>query len=97
MATSCFYRDIETNHGLPEIGKIVESICATAYTDGKTEGVYAVALTVLPRRLYHISQKALADALVAGIGLGWLRQGTGRIELTAAGIYIAKVVLGLPT
>ena len=51
-----------------------------------------------------ISQDALNEALVAGIGGGWLRHGSkgkgdgaGQVELTAAGIYVAKLSLKLPT
>jgi hypothetical protein len=84
------------NDGLPKPGDIAEQICATAYTDGKTGGVYAVALDVLARRL-EISQPILNEGLAAGIGAGWLRQGAGRVELTAAGVYIAKLTLKLPT
>jgi hypothetical protein len=80
----------------PNAADIVETLCATAYTDGKTDGVYAAALDVLAQRL-QISQQTLDDALTAGIGRGWLRQGTVQIELTAAGIYIAKLALKLPT
>jgi hypothetical protein len=84
------------NEGLPKPGDIAELICATAYTDGKTGGVFAAALDVLARRL-QISPQTLNEALAAGIACGWLRQGAGRIELTAAGIYIAKLTLRLPT
>jgi hypothetical protein len=84
------------NDELPETSDIVESICTTAYCDGKTNGVYGTALDVLARRL-QISQQALNKALVAGMSRGWLRLGMGQIELTAAGIYIAKLALKLPT
>ncbi len=78
------------NDGLPKPGDIAEQICAAAYTDGKTGGVYAAA------------QAILNEGLAAGIGAGWLRhcsgtEGTDRVELTAAGIYIAKLALKLPT
>ncbi len=89
------------NDGLPKPGDIAEQICAAAYTDGKTGGVYAAALDVLARRL-EVSQAILNEGLAAGIGAGWLRhcsgtEGTDRVELTAAGIYIAKLALKLPT
>jgi hypothetical protein len=84
------------NDGLPRASDITEQICATAYTDGKTGGVYAARLDVLARRL-EISNEILNQALALGIASGWLRQGTGQIELTASGIYVAKVVLNLPT
>jgi transcription initiation factor TFIIIB Brf1 subunit/transcription initiation factor TFIIB len=84
------------NGELPKAADIVETICATAYTDGKTDGVYAAALDVLAQRL-QISRQALNKALAAGIGRGWLRLGKDQIELTAAGIYIAKLALKLPT
>ena len=89
------------NDGLPQPGDIAERICATAFTDGKTEGVFAAVLDVLSRRL-DIPQAILNEGLAAGLGAGWLRQGSGtggagRVELTAAGIYIAKLTLKLPT
>jgi hypothetical protein len=84
------------NGELSKAADIVETICATAYTDGKTDGVYAAGLDGLAQRL-QISQRALNKALFAGMGRGCLRHGTGKIELTAAGIYIAKVALKLPT
>jgi hypothetical protein len=82
----------------PKPGDIAEQICATAYRDGKTEGVYAATLDVLARRLV-ISRPYLNEGMSAGIGAGWLRPGTGagQVELTAAGIYIAKLSLKLPT
>jgi hypothetical protein len=94
--------------GLPKPADIAEAICAIAYTDGKTGGIFAAALDVLAGRL-QVSQQTLADALAAGIGSGWLRQGVGQemgkgarrgvgqVELTAAGIYVAKLTLKLPT
>lgn len=84
------------NDGLPKPQDLAESICATAYTDGKTDGVFAVALDGLAKRL-QLSQSTLNEALAAGIGSGWLRQGSGRVELTASGIYVAKLTLKLPT
>jgi hypothetical protein len=96
VTTSRLSRVTRINDELPETADIVRSICTTAYTDGKTDGVYGAALNVLARRL-QISQRALNKALVAGMSRGCLRQGTGQIELTAAGIYIAKLALNLPT
>ena len=86
----------DLDDGLPKPGDIAEQICATAYIDGKTGGVYAASLDILPRRL-EISQPILDEGLVAGIGAGWLRQHGRQVELTAAGIYIAKMALKLPT
>ena len=85
-----------TFEGLPNPGDIAEQICATAYTDGKTGGVFSASLDVLAKRL-AISQESLTKELAVGISAGWLRQGTDRVELTASGIYVAKVVLNLPT
>jgi len=87
--------------GLPKPGDIAEQICATAYTDGKTGRVYAAALDVLARRL-DVSRALLNEGLAAGIGAGWLRHGSGaegtdRVELTAARVFIAKLTLKLPT
>ena len=89
------------NDGIPKPGDIAEQICATAYSNGKKAGVFAAALDVLARRL-DVSQAILNEGLAAGIGAGWLRHGSGiegtdRVELTAAGIYIAKLTLKLPT
>ena len=86
-----------TSDGDSEQADVAESICAVAYRDGKTTtGRYAAALNVLPARL-KIDQQAAEKAVVAGIGLGWFRRGNKEIELTSAGIYIAKLMLKLPT
>jgi hypothetical protein len=82
--------------GLPKPGDIAEQICATAYTDGKTGGVFSASVDVLARRL-DVSQSILDEGVATGIGAGWLRQRGGQVELTAAGIYIAKLALKLPT
>lgn len=83
------------NEGPPP-PNVAESICAAAYAEGKTDGVFAVVLEGLAGRL-QLSEKCLTEALAAGIGCGWLRQGNRRVELTAAGIYVAKLALKLPT
>jgi hypothetical protein len=76
---------------------VAECICAVAYRDGKTAtGGYAAALGVLSACL-KIDQKATEQAVVAGVGLGWFRRRGKQIELTSAGIYMAKLVLKLPT
>jgi hypothetical protein len=86
----------DTSDGRPDLGDIAEQICATAYIDGKTQGVFAATFTVLAKRL-SISEQTLNLAVAAGISRGWLRQGANRVELTAAGIYVGKLTLKLPT
>jgi len=76
--------------------EVAESICAIAYRDGRIGGLYAAALDVLPPRL-NLPQQAVDDALVVAENSGWLRRRNGQIELTAAGLYIAKLSLKLPT
>ena len=72
------------------------SICVITYSDGKTGGVYAALLNVLPTRL-NLPRKTIEKALLAGENCGWLRRRDGRVELTAAGLYMAKMTLNLPT
>lgn len=85
-----------TSDGLPDLRDIAEQICATAYIDGKTEGVYSAVFNVLAKRL-HVSEQTLNLAVATGIARGWLRQGSNQVELTAAGIYVGKLTLKLPT
>lgn len=75
---------------------VAEAICAIAYSDGRIGGVYVAALDVIARRL-NLPQQTIDAALDTGESCGWLRRGDGQIELTAAGLYIAKVMLKLPT
>ena len=75
---------------------VAESVCAIAYGDGRTGGVYAAALSGLARRL-KLPQRTIDDALTVGESSGWLHRRDGQIELTAAGLYIAKLSLKLPT
>jgi len=84
------------NDRIIEARDVAELICAIAYRDGRTGGVYAAALEILPRRL-NLPQRTIDEALVAGENGGWLRRHDGRVELTAAGLYVAKLVLKLPT
>lgn len=84
------------NDKVAEPRDVAESICAIAYRDGRTGGVYAAAFDVLPRRL-NLPQQKIDAALVAGENCGWLRRRDGQVELTAAGLYMAKLVLKLPT
>jgi hypothetical protein len=84
------------NDRIVEARDVAEVICAIAYRDGKTGGVYAAALDILTRRV-NLPQRTIDEALLAGENCGWLRRGSRQIELTAAGLYIAKLVLKLPT
>ncbi len=76
--------------------EIAGSICAAAYNGGKTGGVYTVALAALPRAL-KLPAQTIEEAVVAGENWGWLRRIDGRVELTASGLYTAKLVLNLQT
>lgn len=76
--------------------EVAEAICAIAYKDGRTDGVYGAALSILSQRL-SLPQRTIDEALLAGENAGWLRRGDGQVELTAAGLYMAKLVLKLPT
>ena len=75
---------------------VAELICAVAYTNGGTGGVFSAGLSVLPRRL-KLPQRIIDDGLSEGEACGWLRRRDDRVELTAAGVYTAKVSLNLPT
>lgn len=76
--------------------EIAGSICAIAYKGGKRDGIYAAPLASLPREL-KLPAQTIERALVAGENWGWLRRNDGRIELTASGLYTAKLVLKLQT
>ena len=84
------------NDRVTEPRDVAEAVCALAYRDGRTGGVYAAAVDALGRRL-SLPQPAIDAALVEGENGGWLRRRNGQVELTAAGIYMAKLVLKLPT
>jgi hypothetical protein len=98
--TSRFSGSAGLNDRLRHHFDVAEVICAIVYTDGKADGAYAAAQGVLAARL-KASDHAVLQAVAAGIGYGWLRHGSGQrageIELTASGIYIAKLTLKLPT
>ena len=76
--------------------EIAGSICAVAYNSGKAGGVYSAALAALPRAL-KLPVQTIEEAVVAGENWGWLRRLGGRVELTASGLYTAKLVLKLQT
>jgi hypothetical protein len=84
------------NDRIVEPRDVAEAICALAFRDGRTGGVYAAALDALPRRL-SLPQAAIDAGVVAGENGGWLRRRDSQVELTAAGLYMAKLVLKLPT
>ena len=84
------------NGRVVELQDVAESVCAIAYKDGRTGSVYAAALDVLPARL-NLPLRTIDKALTLAENSGWLRRRDGRIELTAAGLYIAKLSLNLPT
>lgn len=85
------------NEGLPDLADMAEQICAVTFIDGKTAGVFAASFSVLENRL-GVSEQTLNLALATGIDRGWLRQRSSNlVELTASGIYVAKLTLKLPT
>jgi len=85
-----------TNGKGSEPRDIAVSICAIAYGGGKNGGTYSAALASLPREL-RLPARTIEEAIVAGESWGWLRRADGRVELTASGLYTAKLVLKLPT
>lgn len=75
---------------------VAEAVCAIAYNGGKTGGVYATTPAIVQHRL-RLPAPAVEAGVEAGISWGWMRRPNGQIELTAAGLYMAKLVLKLPT
>ena len=74
---------------------MVEKLCALVYRQGKTDGRFEMRLDQL-RKKSGWTKRGLDTALIAAERRDWIRRSRSRVALKAAGIYVAKSVLGLP-
>jgi hypothetical protein len=74
---------------------MVEKLCALVYRQGKTDGRFEMRLDQL-RKKSGWTKEALDTALIAAERRDWIRRSRSCVALKAAGIYVAKSVLGLP-
>lgn len=73
-----------------------EKVCAMILAAGKTDGRFSMAVTAL-RRAAAGEVGDVSEAVAGAIRNKWMRRADGhRVELTAAGIYVAKNALDLP-
>ena len=70
-------------------------LCALVYTNGKNRDRIAMTVDDAVKQTGFVSHR-LKEALVWAIVCGWMRLRAGHINLTAAGIYRAKIYLNLP-
>jgi hypothetical protein len=76
-------------------GADAAKLCALVYSNGKIRDRFAMTLQDAVRHtsfLPHQSKQVVAWAILNG----WMRLRARRVELTAAGIYVATVYLDLP-
>ena len=73
-----------------------EKVCAMILAAGKTDGRFSMAVTAL-RRAAAGELGDVSEAVAGAVRNKWMRRAGGnRVELTAAGIYVAKNALDLP-
>jgi hypothetical protein len=73
-----------------------EKVCAMILAAGKTDGRFSMAVTTL-RRAAAGDLGDVSEAVAGAVRNKWMRRaGANRVELTAAGIYVAKNALDLP-
>ncbi len=72
-----------------------EKVCAILLANGKTNGRFSMPLSAL-RRAAAPELDDWGDAVACAIRNNWLRSAGDSVQLTAAGIYVAKNVLDLP-
>ena len=70
-------------------------LCALVYRQGKTDGRFEMQLDQLRKEAVW-TKEALDTALIAAERSDWSRGSRSCVALKAAGIYVAKGVLGLP-
>ena len=77
----------------PEV--IATKLCAAVYRSGKVDGRFQMPLDYL-----RVKTGLTLEAIAIGVGLAELRDWVALdqriVALKAAGIYVAKAVLGLP-
>jgi hypothetical protein len=78
------------------IALLAMNVCARTYSWGAVKGHFVVSPERAKRELVA-SDKALLSAIKYGSLHSWLRRKEQRIVLSAAGVYIAKLQLSLPT
>ena len=78
------------------IARLAQDVCAGTYSRGAVKGRFVVVPRRAKREL-RASNKALVSAIRYGSMQSWLQQKEQQIVLTAAGVYIAKLRLSLPT
>jgi hypothetical protein len=71
------------------------NLCAIVFLNGKSEGRFAMPELVL-RKASAMPVYRLEVAVTRAIESAWLRSRLGSVELTAAGVYVAKAYLDLP-
>ena len=75
----------------PEVG---EELCALVYQYGKVSGHFEMPVYQMHKKL-ELREAEIEWGLGHAESWGWVRRTPSRVALTAAGIFIAKRVLGL--
>lgn len=74
---------------------VAAELCATIFGRGSASGRFTIGLTEL-RRLTALPLDRLEAATAWATQHAWMRSDRDHVELSAAGIYVAKVTLDLP-
>jgi hypothetical protein len=80
----------------PAVSRGIDAVdlCAIVFLNGRAQGRFAMMAPEL-RKASAMPRRRLEDAVNWAIETGWLRRRFGSVELTAAGIYVAKAHLDL--
>ena len=74
---------------------VAANLCATVLLNGRGFGRFAMLMNDLAEAVGR-PRAEVETAIAWGIELDWLRHDTAYVELRAAGIHVAKEMLGLP-
>jgi hypothetical protein len=78
-----------------EVRELAANLCAIVFLNGKSEGRFAMSERVL-RKSSAMPMYRLEVAVTRAVESAWLRRRLGSVELTAAGVYVAKAHLDPP-
>jgi hypothetical protein len=88
-------KEAESSPQRPSVRVDTAKLCALVYSNGKIRDRYAMTVDDLVAQT-GFEPLRFKEALAWGIGRSWISLTADYIQLTAAGIYAAKVYLNLP-
>jgi hypothetical protein len=79
----------------PDRGADAAKLCALVFLNGKTLARFSIPVELAIEQA-GLPLRRFQEAFAWAISSGWIRRRPTHIELTAAGIYVAKAYLDLP-